>query len=283
MKKEYVLTFSCPDQKGIQAKTSSFLFSNNAFLTDVQSYSDKKTKSFFSRIVFSFDDLDGIASSFMNEFDLLAKELSMNWNINDLNKKMKTLIAVSKEGHCLNDLLYRTKYKDMPIDIVGVVSNHETFREIVEFNGYKFHHLPIQDNKQKQEEEFHEIAIQSDTELIVLARYMQILSQDFVSKWSNNCINIHHSFLPSFKGSRPYHQAYDKGVKIIGATAHYVTEDLDEGPIIEQDVERVNHRDATADMTRKGNTIESNVLAKAVRWHAEKKILLNGSKTIVFS
>ena len=283
MKKEYVLTFSCPDQKGIQAKTSSFLFSNNAFLTDVQSYSDKKTKSFFSRIVFSFDDLDGIASSFMNEFDLLAKELSMNWNINDLNKKMKTLIAVSKEGHCLNDLLYRTKYKDMPIDIVGVISNHQTFREIVEFNGYKFHYLPIKDNKQIQEEEFHEIAIQSGTELIVLARYMQILSQDFVSKWSNNCINIHHSFLPSFKGSRPYHQAYDKGVKIIGATAHYVTEDLDEGPIIEQDVERVNHRDTTADMTRKGNTIESNVLAKAVRWHAEKKILLNGSKTIVFS
>ena len=198
----------------------------------------------------------------------------MNWNINDLNKKMKTLIAVSKEGHCLNDLLYRTKYKDMPIDIVGVVSNHETFREIVEFNGYKFHYLPIKDNKQKQEEEFHEIAIQSGTELIVLARYMQILSQDFVSKWSNNCINIHHSFLPSFKGSRPYHQAYDKGVKIIGATAHYVTEDLDEGPIIEQDVERVNHRDTTADMTRKGNTIESNVLAKAVRWHAEKRYFL---------
>ena len=283
MKKEYVLTFSCPDQKGIQAKTSSFLFSNKAFLTDVQSYSDKTTQCFFSRIVFSFDDLDGMASNFMNEFDELAKELSMNWNINDLNKKMKTLIAVSKEGHCLNDLLYRTKYKDMPIDIVGVVSNHETFREIVEFNGYKFHYLPIKDNKQKQEEEFHEIAIQSGTELIVLARYMQILSQDFVSKWSNNCINIHHSFLPSFKGSRPYHQAYDKGVKIIGATAHYVTEDLDEGPIIEQDVERVNHRDTAADMTRKGNTIESNVLAKAVRWHAEKKILLNGPKTIVFS
>ena len=284
MKKEYVLTFSCPDQKGIQAKTSSFLFSNNAFLTDVQSYSDKKTQSFFSRIVFSLDDLDGIASSFMNEFDVLASELSMKWNINDLNKKTKTLIAVSKEGHCLNDLLYRAKYKDMPIDIVGVVSNHETFKEIVEFNGYKFHHLPIINNdKKSQEKEFHEIAIQAEAELIVLARYMQILSQDFVSKWSNNCINIHHSFLPSFKGSKPYHQAYNKGVKIIGATAHYVTEDLDEGPIIEQNVERVNHRDTAADMTRRGNDIESNVLAKAVRWHAEKKILLNGTKTIVFS
>ena len=284
MKKEYVLTFSCPDQKGIQAKTSSFLFSNNAFLTDVQSYSDKKTQSFFSRIVFSIDDLDRVASSFMNEFDVLASELSMKWNINDLNKKTKTLIAVSKEGHCLNDLLYRAKYKDMPIDIVGVVSNHETFKEIVEFNGYKFHHIPIINNdKNSQEKEFHEIAIQAEAELIVLARYMQILSQDFVSKWSNNCINIHHSFLPSFKGSKPYHQAYNKGVKIIGATAHYVTEDLDEGPIIEQNVERVNHRDTAADMTRKGNDIESNVLAKAVRWHAEKKILLNGTKTIVFS
>ena len=284
MKKEYVLTFSCPDQKGIQAKTSSFLFSNNAFLTDVQSYSDKKTQSFFSRIVFSIDDLDRVVSSFMNEFDVLASELSMKWNINDLNKKTKTLIAVSKEGHCLNDLLYRAKYKDMPIDIVGVVSNHETFKEIVEFNGYKFHHIPIINNdKKSQEKEFHEIAIQAEAELIVLARYMQILSQDFVSKWSNNCINIHHSFLPSFKGSKPYHQAYNKGVKIIGATAHYVTEDLDEGPIIEQNVERVNHRDTAADMTRKGNDIESNVLAKAVRWHAEKKILLNGTKTIVFS
>ena len=284
MKKEYVLTFSCPDQKGIQAKTSSFLFSNNAFLTDVQSYSDKKTQSFFSRIVFSLDDLDGVASSFMREFDILAKELSMDWDINDLNKKIKTLIAVSKEGHCLNDLLYRAKYKDMPIDIVGVVSNHETFKEIVEFNGYMFHHLPIINNdKKSQEQEFHEIAVQAGTELIVLARYMQILSQDFVSKWSTNCINIHHSFLPSFKGSKPYHQAYDKGVKIIGATAHYVTEDLDEGPIIEQNVERVNHRDTITDMTRKGNDIESNVLARAVRWHAEKKILLNGSKTIVFS
>ncbi|EJP73964.1 MAG: formyltetrahydrofolate deformylase [SAR86 cluster bacterium SAR86B] len=211
MKKEYVLTFSCPDQKGIQAKTSSFLFSNNAFLTDVQSYSDKKTQSFFSRIVFSLDDLDGVASSFMSEFDVLASELSMKWNINDLNKKTKTLIAVSKEGHCLNDLLYRAKYKDMPIDIVGVVSNHETFKEIVEFNGYQFHHLPIINNdKKSQEKEFHEIAIQAEAELIVLARYMQILSQDFVSKWSNNCINIHHSFLPSFKGSKPYHQAYNK-------------------------------------------------------------------------
>ena len=284
MKKEYVLTFSCPDQKGIQAKTSNFLFSNKAFLTDVQSYSDKETRSFFSRIVFSFDDLDVISSSFMNDFDVLAKKLSMIWSIDDLNKKVKTLIAVSKDGHCLNDLLYRTKFKDMPIEIVGVVSNHETFREIVEFNGYKFHYLPIQNqDKVSQEKEFNNIAIEANAELIVLARYMQILSGDFVSKWSNRCINIHHSFLPSFKGSKPYHQAYEKGVKIIGATAHYVTKDLDEGPIIEQSVERVNHRDTIEEIIRKGNTIESNVLSKAVRWHAEKKILLNTTKTIVFS
>ena len=170
----------------------------------------------------------------------------------------------------------------MPIDIVGVVSNHETFREIVEFNGYKFHHLPIQDNKQKQEEEFHNIAIQSGTQLIVLARYMQILSQDFVSKWSNNCINIHHSFLPSFKGAKPYHQAFERGVKIIGATAHFVNQNLDEGPIIEQDVEKVDHELSPSDLVTIGKDIEARVLYKAIKNFSQGRVFLNGKKTIVF-
>lgn len=286
MKKIQILTFSCPDQSGIQAKVTGLMNKYNAFLTDVQSYSDKDSNKFFSRIVFFINDIEITNNDFLIAFESLAIELSMQWSIDDESRKIKTVIAVSKEGHCLNDLLYRAKYRDMPIDIVGVVSNHEVYREIVEFSGIKFHYLPIEKNtesKKVQENEFRSIVKSSGADLIVLARYMQILSDSLASEWSGKCINIHHSFLPSFKGARPYHQAFDKGVKIIGATAHYVTGDLDEGHIIEQDVQRVSHRDSTEDLTRKGNDIESSVLSRAVRWHAEKRILINGTKTIVFN
>ena len=286
MKKIQILTFSCPDQSGIQAKVTGLMNKHNAFLTDVQSYSDKDSNKFFSRIVFFINDIEIASNDFFIEFESLAIELSMKWSIDDESRKIKTVIAVSKEGHCLNDLLYRAKYRDMPIDIVGVVSNHEVYREIVEFSGIKFHYLPIEkntDSKKAQENEFRSIVKSSGANLIVLARYMQILSDSLASEWSGKCINIHHSFLPSFKGARPYHQAFDKGVKIIGATAHYVTGDLDEGHIIEQDVQRVSHRDSPEDLTRKGNDIESSVLSRAVRWHAEKRILINGTKTIVFN
>lgn len=286
MKKIQILTFSCPDQSGIQAKVTGLMNKYNAFLTDVQSYSDKDSNKFFSRIVFFINDIEIASNDFFIEFESLAIELSMKWSIDDESRKIKTVIAVSKEGHCLNDLLYRAKYRDMPIDIVGVVSNHEVYREIVEFSGIKFHYLPIEKNtesKKAQENEFRSIVKSSGADLIVLARYMQILSDNLASEWSGKCINIHHSFLPSFKGARPYHQAFDKGVKIIGATAHYVTGDLDEGHIIEQDVQRVSHRDSPEDLTRKGNDIESSVLSRAVRWHAEKRILINGTKTIVFN
>lgn len=286
MKKIQILTFSCPDQSGIQAKVTGLMNKHNAFLTDVQSYSDKDSNKFFSRIVFFINDIEIASNDFFIEFESLAIELSMKWSIDDESRKIKTVIAVSKEGHCLNDLLYRAKYRDMPIDIVGVVSNHEVYREIVEFSGIKFHYLPIEkntDSKKAQENEFRSIVKSSGADLIVLARYMQILSDSLASEWSGKCINIHHSFLPSFKGARPYHQAFDKGVKIIGATAHYVTGDLDEGHIIEQDVQRVSHRDSPDDLTRKGNDIESSVLSRAVRWHAEKRILINGTKTIVFN
>ena len=286
MKKIQILTFSCPDQSGIQAKVTGLMNKHNAFLTDVQSYSDKDSNKFFSRIVFFINDIEIASNDFFIEFESLAIELSMKWSVDDEFRKIKTVIAVSKEGHCLNDLLYRAKYRDMPIDIVGVVSNHEVYREIVEFSGIKFHYLPIEkntDSKKAQENEFRSIVKSSGADLIVLARYMQILSDSLASEWSGKCINIHHSFLPSFKGARPYHQAFDKGVKIIGATAHYVTGDLDEGHIIEQDVQRVSHRDSPDDLTRKGNDIESSVLSRAVRWHAEKRILINGTKTIVFN
>ena len=286
MKKVKILTFSCPDQSGLQAKVTGLMDKYNAFLTDVQSYSDKDTNRFFSRIVFYIDDVEIATDEFFSEFKNLAMKLSMQWSIDDESKKIRTVIAVSKEGHCLNDLLYRAKYRDMPIEIVGVVSNHEVYREIVEFSGIKFHHLPIEkssESKKMQENHFRSVVASSGAELVVLARYMQILSDNLANEWSGKCINIHHSFLPSFKGARPYHQAFHKGVKIIGATAHYVTGDLDEGHIIEQDVQRVSHNDSPEDLTRKGNDIESSVLSRAVRWHAEKRVIINGTKTVVFN
>jgi formyltetrahydrofolate deformylase len=286
MKKVKILTFSCPDQSGIQAKVTGLMDKYNAFLTDVQSYSDKDSNRFFSRIVFFINDMEVVTEEFFSEFEALAMKLSMQWSIDDESRKIKTVVAVSKEGHCLNDLLYRARYRDMPIEIVGVVSNHEVYREIVEFSGIKFHHLPIEkssESKKMQENEFRSVVASSGAELVVLARYMQILSDNLANEWSGKCINIHHSFLPSFKGARPYHQAFHKGVKIIGATAHYVTGDLDEGHIIEQDVQRVSHNDSPEDLTRKGNDIESSVLSRAVRWHAEKRVIINGSKTVVFN
>ena len=281
----FILCFHCPDRSGIQSKVSSLLYSNDAFLTDVQSYSDEGTQSFFSRIVFSVNSKT-VINKISSQLQTLGIELDMVWTIDEQEKKVKTVIAVSKLGHCLNDLLFRAKYRNMPIEIVGVVSNHEDFKEIVEFNNIPFHFLPIEknlDSKKKQESLFQKVVEDSGAEMIVLARYMQILTEDLSNKWFGKCINIHHSFLPSFKGANPYEQAFSKGVKLIGATAHFVTPDLDEGPIIEQNIERISHYDNIDDLIRKGNDIESIVLARAVRWHAEKRVLINGNKTVVFT
>ena len=285
MNASFILGFYCPDRSGIQSKVSTLLYSNDAFLTDVQSYSDRDTQTFFSRIVFSVTSED-VINKINFELQTLSVELDMVWSIDEQEKKVKTVIAVSKLGHCLNDLLFRAKYRNMPIEIVGVISNHEDFREIVEFNNIPFHFLPIEknlDSKKKQESLFQRVVQDSDAEMIVLARYMQILTEELSNKWFGKCINIHHSFLPSFKGANPYEQAFSKGVKLIGATAHYVTPDLDEGPIIEQNIERISHYDNIEDLIRKGNDIESIVLARAVRWHAEKRVLVNGNKTVVFT
>tara|TARA_Y100000992_G_C21253673_1_gene487316 strand:+ start:379 stop:1236 length:858 start_codon:yes stop_codon:yes gene_type:complete len=281
----FILGFYCPDKSGIQSKVSTLLYSNDAFLTDVQSYSDRDTQTFFSRIVFSVTTED-VINKINLELQTLSVELDMVWSIDEQEKKVKTVIAVSKLGHCLNDLLFRAKYRNMPIEIVGVVSNHEDFREIVEFNNIPFHFLPIEknlDSKKKQESLFQKVVDDSGAGMIVLARYMQILTEELSNKWFGKCINIHHSFLPSFKGANPYEQAFSKGVKLIGATAHFVTPDLDEGPIIEQNIERISHYDSIEDLIRKGNDIESIVLARAVRWHAEKRVLINGNKTVVFT
>ena len=281
----FILCFHCPDRSGIQSKVSSLLYGNDAFLTDVQSYSDEGTQSFFSRIVFSVNS-KSVINKISSQLQTLGIELDMVWTIDEQEKKVKTVIAVSKLGHCLNDLLFRAKYRNMPIEIVGVVSNHEDFREIVEFNNIPFHFLPIEknlDSKKKQESLFQKVVDDSGAGMIVLARYMQILTEELSNKWFGKCINIHHSFLPSFKGANPYEQAFSKGVKLIGATAHFVTPDLDEGPIIEQNIERISHYDNIDDLIRKGNDIESIVLARAVRWHAEKRVLINGNKTVVFT
>ena len=285
MNASFILGFYCPDKSGIQSKVSTLLYSNDAFLTDVQSYSDRDTQTFFSRIVFSVTS-EGVINKINLELQTLSVELDMVWSIDEQEKKVKTVIAVSKLGHCLNDLLFRAKYRNMPIEIVGVVSNHEDFREIVEFNNIPFHFLPLEknlDSKKKQESLFQKVVDDSGAGMIVLARYMQILTEELSNKWFGKCINIHHSFLPSFKGANPYEQAFSKGVKLIGATAHFVTPDLDEGPIIEQNIERISHYDSIEDLIRKGNDIESIVLARAVRWHAEKRVLINGNKTVVFT
>ena len=285
MNASFILGFYCPDKSGIQSKVSTLLYSNDAFLTDVQSYSDGDTQTFFSRIVFSVTTED-VINKINLELQTLSVELDMVWSIDEQEKKVKTVIAVSKLGHCLNDLLFRAKYRNMPIEIVGVVSNHEDFREIVEFNNIPFHFLPLEknlDSKKKQESLFQRVVDDSGAGMIVLARYMQILTEELSNKWFGKCINIHHSFLPSFKGANPYEQAFSKGVKLIGATAHFVTPDLDEGPIIEQNIERISHYDSIEDLIRKGNDIESIVLARAVRWHAEKRVLINGNKTVVFT
>ncbi len=285
MNSKYILNFSCPDQFGIQARVAGYLFDRDAFLTDVQSYSDQDTGIFFSRIVFSFKEKKFVDEEFNRSFNKIARDLSIRWEISEEGERLRTIIAVSKQGHCLNDLLYRTKYRKLPIEIVGVVSNHEDFRNIVEFSGIKFHYLPVlpdKSNKLKQEKMFSNLVSSESIDLVVLARYMQIISPDLSKEWFGKCINIHHSFLPSFKGARAYHQAHNRGVKIIGATTHYITPDLDEGPIIDQDTERVTHKNTPEELIQKGNDIEARVLARSVKWHAEKRILINGKKTIIF-
>ena len=214
----------------------------------------------------------------------LAATYEMRWSLDEADRPIRTLLMVSKEGHCLSDLLFRAKSQGLPIDVVGVVGNHETLRDVAEFYGVPFHHIPVmKDTKAEAEAELLSLVDSLEVELVVLARYMQILSPALCETLHGNVINIHHSFLPSFKGAKPYQQAHDRGVKLIGATAHYVTPDLDEGPIIEQDVTRASHADSALQLQRKGQDVERRVLAQAVKWHAEHRVLLNGHRTVVFA
>lgn len=279
MTSRHILTTTCHDAPGISAAVTTCLAEAGGFILESQQHGDPDTGSFFLRIAFSADlPKEEIEARFAP----VARRFAMNWAISDADHRPRVLIGVSKFGHCLNDLLHRWRAGILPVDIVGVFSNHEDMRSICEWHGIAYHHLPVAaETRAAQEAEL--MRLGADADLIVLARYMQILSDELSAAWSWRCINIHHSFLPSFKGAKPYHQAYARGVKIIGATAHFVTSDLDEGPIIEQDVERVSHAISPDILVRIGQDIEARVLARAVRLVAEKRVLPNASKTVVFA
>jgi formyltetrahydrofolate deformylase len=275
-----VLTLSCPDQPGIVARVSTFLFESGANIIDAQQFDDKETGKFFMRVVFDAADLSRVRDGFA----AIGKAFAMDWSLRDTAQRLKVMLLVSKFDHCLADLLYRWRIGELPMDVVAVVSNHgpETLPH-VDLTGIAFHHLPVtKETKLEQESALWALVQETGAELVVLARYMQVLSDGLSAKLTGRCINIHHSFLPGFKGAKPYHQAHARGVKVIGASAHYVTADLDEGPIIEQDVERISHADTPDDLIRKGRDIERRVLARAVRWRIEDRVLLNGRKTVVF-
>ena len=279
---DYILTLSCPDTTGIVFNVSGFLFERGCNILDSQQFGDDDTGLFFLRIHF---DLPATTSEadVRAQFAPLAEKFSMQWQIRDARKKARVLLMVSSHGHCLNDLLFRAKSGQLPIEIPAVVSNHPDFALLTASYGIPFYHLPVTaGDKAQQERQVLQIVERERVDLVVLARYMQILSGDMCKALSGRAINIHHSFLPSFKGARPYYQAHERGVKLIGATAHYVTADLDEGPIIEQDIARVDHAMSPEMITQVGRDVESQVLARAVRWHVEHRILLNSHKTIVF-
>lgn len=278
-----ILTLSCPDRRGIVAAVSVFLTERDCNILDAQQYDDAETGAFFMRVVFKPDG--HTPAALREEFVPIAETFAMRWSLRDPAVRKKVMILASKSDHCLADLLYRWRIGELPMDIAGVISNHpaETYRN-VDLADLPFHHLPVsKDTKLEQEAQVWTLIRDSGADLVVLARYMQVLSDGLAAKLEGRCINIHHSFLPGFKGAKPYHQAHARGVKVIGASAHFVTGDLDEGPIIEQDVERISHRDTPDDLIRKGRDIERRVLARAVRWVLEDRVLLNGKKTVVFT
>ncbi len=281
----YVLIIKCPDTRGIVAAVSGYLYDNDISIVESNQFNDALGDMFYVRVVFKQAGSRMPPMAILREgFHPIAHRFSMDWDIYSLSDKPKVLIAVSKFGHCLNELLYRWRSGLLPVDIACVMSNHEDMRSLVEWSGIPYVYLPVtKDNKAEQEAQFLGLIDEHRIDLVVLARYMQILSDDLSARVSGKCINIHHSFLPSFKGAKPYHQAHARGVKIIGATAHYVTSDLDEGPIIEQDVQRVHHGLTPEQLVAIGQDIEARVLARAVTWHAERRVIINGAKTVVFS
>ncbi len=279
---DYILTLSCEDRPGIVAAVATCLAQNGGNITEAQQFDDPETGKFFMRTAFS---KDGAPDGLRRSLDVIATDIGADWRLRAAGEKRRVLILVSKFDHCMGDLLYRMRIGELDMECVGIVSNHPAEAlNLTLHRGIPYHHFPItRDTKADQEARIKQVIEETGAELVVLARYMQILSDDFSAYLSGRCINIHHSFLPGFKGAKPYHQAHERGVKMIGATAHYVTEDLDEGPIITQDVEHVTHADTPEDLVRKGRDIERRVLARAVTWHLQDRVLVNGRKTVVFA
>lgn len=283
MTDQYVLTLSCPDKKGIVHAVSSYLFITGCNIEDSQQFGDQDTGLFFMRVHFSAETPVTV-EKLRASFAAVGDSFGMEWEIHSAVERMRVVLMVSKFGHCLNDLLFRARTGVLPVEIAAVVSNHTDFADLVASYGIPFHHIPVtKDTKAEAEARLLELVRGEDVELVVLARYMQVLSDDLCKQLSGRIINIHHSFLPSFKGAKPYHQAHDRGVKLIGATAHYVTADLDEGPIIEQEVQRVGHQVSPEQLVATGRDVECQALARAVKWHAEHRIMLNGRRTVVFA
>jgi formyltetrahydrofolate deformylase len=280
----YILTLSCRDVAGIVAAVSGFIARQEGFILESTQFGDASTGRFFIRMDFRGGpgtppgpELEALFAASVGEpFD-------MAWELHDAARRPRLLVLVSREGHCLNDLLHRARVGTLGVDIAGVVSNHDDFRGLVEWRGIPYHHLPVSlDNRAAQEAEIWRLVGELEADVVALARYMQVLGPELTGRLAGRAINIHHSFLPSFKGARPYHQAFDRGVKLIGATAHYVTDDLDEGPIIEQEVIRVDHAHTPQELMALGQDIECVVLARALKYHCEHRVLVNGSKTVVF-
>ncbi|MCL6551333.1 MAG: formyltetrahydrofolate deformylase [Acidothermus cellulolyticus] len=278
-----ILTLSCPDRLGIVHAVSGFLADRGANILDSQQFGDRSTRRFFMRVHIECTDPHIGIAELRRDFSAVAEAFSMTWQIHDEEERTRTIIMVSRLGHCLNDLLYRWHIGALPADIVAVVSNHRDFEDLAASYGIPYHYIPVTpETKAQAEDKLLALVDEASVELIVLARYMQILSPTVCDRLPGKIINIHHSFLPSFRGARPYHQAYERGVKLIGATAHYVTATLDEGPIIEQEVARVDHTYDVAHLAEVGRDLECLALARAVRWHLEHRVLLDGNKTVVF-
>jgi formyltetrahydrofolate deformylase len=283
MPNDAILSLSCADRPGIVAAVSARLLDAGCNITEAHQYNDPDTALFFMRIRFAMS-VDDTAEALTENFKETADRFGMKFTIRSTERRQRVVLLASKLDHCLSDVLYRWRSGELLMDVVAIISNHprETYAHL-DFNGIPFHYLPVtKATKMEQEAQVWELVRAAEADLVVLARYMQILSDGFAAKLSGRCINIHHSFLPGFKGAKPYHQAHARGVKLIGATAHYITADLDEGPIIEQDVERISHQDSPENLTRKGKDIEQRVLARAISWHLAGRVIVNGHKTVVF-
>ena len=279
----YIFTGTCRAGSGVVAAVTSYLAERNCYICALEQLDDDSTNKFFMRAVFRPQQGSPSIENIRESFNQVSDAFDMEWRIHDPKVAVKTLIMVSKYDHCLDDILYRRRKGEFNMEVTAVVSNHVDLRAMVEREGIRFIHLPVtKDTKTQQEQRLLEIVAETGTELVVLARYMQILSNELSAELSGRCINIHHSFLPGFKGAKPYHQAYERGVKVIGATAHYVTSDLDEGPIIEQILTRVNHNYKPEHLVRVGRDNESMALAKAITYHIERRVFLDGNKTVVF-